>query len=190
MSKISKFEKKYVNTAQDNKIQRIRLSVDNLVASNGIGIINAVINMDPSSSVEWAATSALYDEFRVMGIKVHLFSRQQGSVTAATDVAVIAYDNNTSAALTSLAAGSQYATSHLFSSIWYQNSSERVNAGNGLVFEFMRPTSGKDTAITWVSTALPANSEGSVKFYAANQSNSTTYWSYVAYWFVELRGRN
>jgi hypothetical protein len=190
MSKISRFEQKYVTTSQDNKIQRIRVTYDNLISSNGVGVINTVIGMDPSVSTEWGSVSALYDEFRVMGVRVYLVSRQQGSVTAATDMTVIAYDNNTSAALSSLAQGCQFATSYKFNAIWSHQANGRENSGNCLVFSFMRPTAGKDTAIAWVNTALPSGSDGSVKFYCANLTNSIAYMSYNIEYFIELRGRN
>jgi hypothetical protein len=183
-------ERKWVTPEQDNKIIRIRLTDDNLISSNGVGVVNKVITMDPSTSVEWGSSSALYDEFRVMGVRVYLFSRQQGSVTAATDAMVCAYDNNTSAALASLAAGCQYATSHKFNAITYHQATGRENADSALVFSFVRPTAGKDTSIAWVNTAVPANSDGSVKFYGANLTNSINYYSYVVEWFCEFRGRN
>jgi len=185
-----RLEHQYQANPTDQRIHKYRLTTSLAVNSTAAGIINQVISMNPATSSEWGTLTSLYDQFRVMGIRIRLVSCQQYSVTAKNDLCVICYDNDNSTALTSVDAGQQYDTSELFSPIWSHVSTEGTNRSNLLEFVFQRPSSGKNTPIDWLDAAVPANSVGSVKFYSTNLTVSTQYMSAAVDWYVEFRGRN
>ena len=175
----------------DSRIYKERLTNNTVSVSNSVsGNINTVVSMNPSGSAEWGTLAALYDEFRVMGIRIRLVSKQQFSVTAINDGAVICYDNNDSTVLTGTDVGLQYNTSHLFPAIWAHTATGSDNRAGVLEFTFMRPSQGANTPIDWVPTSTPAGSLGSVKFFASALTVSTAYWVVFMDYFVEFRGRS
>ncbi len=181
---------RYQPSVQDNKVYPVRLTVQTVLASNGIGLLNGIITMNPSGSAEWTVNSNLYDDFRVMGIRVRLISLQQYSVTALCTPVVIAYDDNNATALASFDAGLQYNTHHLFPSVFQMSAFGAQNRDCCLEYVFMRPTAGKDTAVIWVDTANPGNTLGAVKFYGGSLTNSTNYITACVDYYVQFRGRN
>lgn len=139
--------------------------------------------MDPSAvGSDWASYAAIYDEFRVVGIKITLVPSQQGSVTAINAPVIIVYDNDDSNVLTSYNAALEYDTHKVLSSIWYQRS------GSAYSSMWLRPTSGNNTAILWSDVGTPV-ATGSVKFYATGLTASTTYFGITVEHYVEFRGR-
>ena len=180
----------YTPSVQDSRIFKERLTYSTAIASNGAGTINSVISMNPSSSGEWASYAALYDEFRVVGIRVRLVSKQQYSVTAANDSVAIAYDDNNTTALTSLDAGLQYDTSHLLPAVFAHSATGGLNQETCPTFVFMRPKQGGNTPINWIDTSFPVNSLGGVKFYGTNLNISINYYIASVDWYVEFRGRS
>lgn len=181
---------KFQPSVQDNKIYPVRLTYQAVFGSSGIGLLNGVISMNPSASSEWTSNTNLYDDFRVMGIRVRIISLQQYSVTALCTPVVIAYDDQSSGALTSFDAGLQYNTHHLFPSVFQQSAFGAHNKDCCLEYIFMRPTAGKDTAVLWIDTAAPASSLGAVKFYGGSLTASTNYFTAVVDYYVQFRGRN
>lgn len=182
---VSTIARRYQNPS-GNAISRMRLTSAGAIASNAATIINTVISANPSSSSEWSSVTNLYDEFRVIGMRIKLVSLQQYSVTAANGYAVVAFDNSDSIAFSSLDFGHQLETSKIFSAIFQHAAvSDKDSA---LCYSFVRPSSGK-SAIEWVDTGNPALSLGSIKFYASNLTASTNYWNYTVEWFIEVRGR-
>ncbi len=188
MSSLQSFERSYAGGARDNRIYRHRLTYDRAGSSSAIGVMNTVVSMDPSASPEWSTFSALYDEFRVMGARINLISKQQGSVTALNDAVVICYDNDDSAPMASLAEGTAYNNFHLFPAIWYQNALGE-NRSAVLAFSARRPNAGNNSSIAWIDVGNPGSSEGSFKLYAQGLTNSTQYLAIVIEWFIEFRGR-
>ena len=180
----------YTPSVQDSRIFKERLTWSTTIASNAGGVINTVISMNPSSSAEWASFQALYDEFRVVGIRLRLVSKQQFSVTAANDSVAIAYDDNNTTALTSLDAGLQYDTSHLMPAVFTHSATGGLNQETCPTFIFMRPKQGGNTAVNWIDTGFAVNSLGGVKFYAANLALSANYYICSVDWYVEFRGRS
>ena len=181
----------YQPSVADNRIYKERLTNNTVSVSNSVtGNINTVISMNPSGSAEWTSMANLYDQFRVKGIRVRLVSKQQFSVTAINDGAVICYDNDDSTVLTGTDAGLQYNTSHLFPAIWAHTSTGNDNKAGILEFVFMRPTAGANTSVEWIPTSTPSNSLGSVKFFAAALTTSTAYWVIFIDYFLEFRSRN
>jgi len=187
-NKLVRIERQYTSAFQDNRIVKMRLIRTLGVSSNALGTIAQVFTMDPSNSTEWASASALYDEFRVVGSRVKIISTQQYSVTKATDMVVICYDNDDVTALTSVAQGYEFSNSHVFNAVFTHNCPMKEDQDCALVYSFLRPTSGH--AIDWVDVSNPTNLLGSIKTYVTNLTVSTSYWVVAQEWFVEFRGRS
>jgi hypothetical protein len=145
--------------------------------------------MNPSTSAEWADYSALYDEFRVIGVRIRLVSTQQFSVTAANSMCVIVFDNDDTATLGSVDAGLQYNAHYLFPAVVAHAPATTENKDTCLDYTFMRPTGGKNTPIDWIDVASAAGSLGAVKYFSTNLTVSLKYFDAAVEWFVELRGR-
>jgi len=185
---IQRIERGFTASSDNQHITRQRLIVTGTITSNAGGVVNAVINMNPSGSSEWSQVSALWDEFRVIWVRVRLVPRQQFSVTAVNTLLSVVYDNDDSVALTSGNAAAEYDTAHFTGTVFSQVTSQE-NKDNTQTYSWARPMSGKNTAVVWVDIANPAGSTGSVKFFATGATASTSYFDYVFEWFTELRGR-
>jgi hypothetical protein len=164
----------------DNRIYKRRLVFQNLIGSDGIGRIQAIYGMSPSGASDWASVSALYDEFRVVGCRLTLVSRQQNSVTAGSNAVYVVYDNDDGAVLTSYGEASEYQNCHVIPAIWAD--------AKVYQFNFARPGAGSQTSLPWIDIAAPASSIGAIKLYAESLSNSTQYFHALLEWAVEFRG--
>lgn len=164
----------------DNRIFKRRLQQVVGVSSNALGIINNAYTMDPSTAADWASCSALYDEFRVLGIAVTLFPRQQFSVSALQNAIFTIYDNDSVGVLTSYNEAAEYQTLKLTTSVWTTNRPFRA--------AWSRPTSGLDTAIEWRDIGAPATSLGAAKLYGDALTASTQYFTAMIEWACEFRG--
>jgi len=164
----------------DNTIYRKRLTVMSDIASNGVGIIANTLTMDPSGSSDWTSLASIYDEFRVVGCKLTLVSRQQNSVTAGSNAIMVVYDNDDSLALSSYAQACEYQNVHMIPAIWNDHFAYK--------FKFSRPSAGKETALPWTDVAAPSASPGAIKMYASTLSVSINYFIYMLEWAVEFRG--
>lgn len=180
---------RYQPSVQDNRIYAVRLTFQQLITSNGLGIINTVCNMAPNGSSEWSINASLYDDFRVMGMRARIFSLQQFSLTALNAPTVLAYDDNNSTALTSFDSGVQYNTHHVFPAV-FSHTIVPIDRDCCLEYLFMRPTSGSQTAIVWTDTSNPTNAVGALKLYASGVSNTTNYFTITYDWYVQFRGRS
>jgi len=190
MSALKKLENKYVSKdGQNNRIDRKRLVTNQSISSDATGRINTVLSMDPVGSAEWTSMSALYDEFRVLGARVRIISKQQYSAVNLTDMAVVVFDNDDTGVLTSLDAGTQYPECKVFNAVFGSVTTTRENTDGALVYSFMRPNSGKNTSINWIDVANSNQSLGSIKFFVTNLSGTTSYWVILLEWFCEFRGR-
>ena len=187
-NKLASIEKQFASPFQDQKIVKMRLTRSGVISSNGLGVINTVIATDPSNSSEWSSAAALYDEFRVIGTRIKLVSKQQYSVTAATDLVVVCYDNDDVTALTSVNQGLEYANSHVFNAVFTHNAPTREDQDCALIYTYLQPTSG--IPISWDDVSNPTTLKGAVKFYSANLTNSIAYLVYSQEYFVEFRGRS
>jgi hypothetical protein len=172
------------NTLSDNQmIFKQRLVQTGSIATSAIGVIPQVLGMNPAGTTEWSSLSALYDEFRVLAIRLYLIPVQQGTVTNLNGSVVIVYDNDDSTALTTIGGALEYDNAVVASAIWYQTTVKAQSV------EWARPTSGGNTAVPWVDVAAPSGSNGSIKFYSSALTASTTYYSYNLEYFIEFRGR-
>lgn len=166
-----------------NHISKVRLVTNGIVASNGVGVITQTFNFSAiSSASEWTQYSALYDEFRMLAIKLTLIPYQQGSVTALNGLVALVYDDDDTVVLTSMNSALEYDTMKLIPAVW-------TSKGQVDQHTWVRPSSGENTAVTWVDVATPANSFGSLKFYSTGLTATTTYFTYAIEYYCQFRGK-
>jgi hypothetical protein len=166
---------------QDQRIDRHTVHFESTVSSSAGGSILANLSMDPSSAGDWADFTALYDEFRVVGVRIHLVSAQTNSTGVNNGILAIAYDDDTNSAPASVTAVRQYATSTVHSTIMTHNSA------SPLQLVYWRPTTGVPPL--WIDVATPSGSLGSILLAATGLTASTAYLQYALDYYVEFRGR-
>jgi hypothetical protein len=181
--KISHSPSAYGQSSLGGKIIRAVVHGAQSFSTTAGGTLSIAVPLDPStlSTTDWADFSATYDEFRVLGVKTSLVCRQPNTTTA-NNIAVTAFDNDSTPAPT-FALVNSYGTKSLFSAIMTHVQ------GKPMEHTYWRPTSGANTAILWVDVATPSGSTGSVMFYADGLTASSAYWDIGFDFYVEFRGR-
>jgi len=187
-SQIVKIERLFAPSTDNQRIEKVRLVYNSTLSSTVGGFIIGTLSMNPNAGSEWSSYAALYDEFRVRGIRISLISSQQYSVTAKNGTVRIVFDNDDSVALTSLSAALEYDTCQIIPSV-FSHVVKTENKSPALQLAWARPTAGKATAINWIDVATPATSPGSIKIYSDAVTVSTQYFEYVLEFFCEFRGR-
>jgi len=185
---IVSIERMFKPQTANQHIEKARLVFNSTLSSTVGGFITTTLSLNPNAGSEWASYAALYDEFRVRGIRITLISTQQYSVTAKNGIVGVVYDNDDSVALTSLAAALEYDTAQIIPSV-FQHTITKENKTPALQLAWCRPNSGTSTNIPWYDVGTPSASPGSIKFYSDTLSVSTDYFHYVLEYFVEFRGR-
>jgi hypothetical protein len=181
---IQSLERVFNPPQSQQRIQRFSLKFTLDITSDVLGGMQGVITMQPNGSPDWASCSGLYDEFRVLGIRVDLVSLQQYSVTSKNSIIGFCFDNDSSAIPANFAAIEGYDSLKLVPAVFQHT--------NGQMFSFgwERPASGMNTAIDWIDVATPGNSLGGILYSNSGPlTASTAYYYYVVYWYVEFRGR-
>jgi hypothetical protein len=168
-------------TQVDNKIYKRRLVLVGTITSTPAGSINTVFSMNPSAATDWTSVATLYDEFRVVGCRLRLVSRTQNTVTLGSNAVLIAFDNDDSTAYSNYAEASEYQNVHMIPSLF--------NNGVTYDFKFSRPSSGKETSLSWADIGTPSGSLGAVKMWADSITASTNYFTYMFEWAIEFRGQ-
>lgn len=183
-------EKKFVPSRAEQTIYRQRLIQVDDVTSNVVNQVQGAIDMNPTNSSEWTTFSSLYDEFRVVGIRINLFSVQQYSVTALNSAVGFVYDNDDSAVLASIQTIAEYPTVQWVPAV-FQHHLRSENQPMCQQYAWARPTSGSNTAVNWVNVGLASTTTcpGSVKYFGDSVTSSTKYYRIVIERFVEFRGR-
>lgn len=189
MSQIKKIEKRYSPSTTEQRIERARLVAVSDVASNVAGQIKYVITMDPTGTSEFSTYTSLYDEFRVVGVRLTLCSTQQYSVTISNSLVGIVYDNDDVAALTTIQQVAENPTVQWISAVFQHTATGMENKSICPQYSWARPTSGKNTSITWCDVAVPSQSLGSIKMYGEILTASASYYRVITEYFCEFRGR-
>jgi hypothetical protein len=167
--------------AQDQRIDRHTVHFESTISSAGGGTIRANLGMDPSAAGDWADFTSIYDEFRIVGVRIYLVSAQTNSTAINNGILAIAYDDDTNSAPASVSAVRQYATSTVHSTIMTHNQ------GKPLTLVYWRPTTGVPPL--WIDVATPSGSLGSILIAADGLTASTSYIQYALDYYVEFRGR-
>lgn len=182
-SKIKRIADGFKPSSMDNRLHRASHALQGTLTSSAIGVINGVLVLNPTGYGDFTQYQTIYDEFRVIGVRLELLSRQQYSVTAINTLVAVVFDNDDSNPTTSLLAASDYNTCQMFSSIFQHGTGK----SQLLTYTWLRPTVG--APIPWVDIANPSGSLGSVKFYSAGLTGLTAYLDYHVTLMVEYRGR-
>jgi hypothetical protein len=169
--------------AANNYIEKVRLVANGSLTSTAGGFIVNTLGMNPSGTSEWGSYSTIFDQFRVLAVRLTLIPKQVGTITTTNSLVVAVFDNDDTTALGSLNAALEYATARPFGALWNENQSGPKQ------ITWARPVSGRATAIDWIDVAVPANSLGSIKFYSDTLTASITYFEFSIEYFTEFRGR-
>jgi len=151
----------------------------NTLTSSAGGVMAQILDLNPSTSGDWNAVAALYDEWRLVGASIDFFCNQQNAVpsTASSWPIVCVYDNDDkNTALSGLPNGLTYPQNIRFSTIWDNQRFPKLT--------IQRP---RQTAL-FTTTALPSAYPCSFKLYAGNVTASTLYMSYTLRVVCEMRG--
>ncbi len=183
----SKSAKSYGLGNQDTTIHKFVTHAYNNITSSAGGVVDLALTMDPNglANTDWADFSSLYDEFRVIGVRISIVSSGPNAApaTMANYILSIAFDNDNATAPGSHSQVQQYSTSSTHSLLMTHPQ------GKPLVLTYWRPTAGKGTTIPWVDIATPSGSTGSILLYSSALTASTFYATYVMEYFCEFRGR-
>jgi len=169
------------NTA--NKIVRTVLHSSAQLSSSAIGTLFSSIPLDPSTSADWGDFSSTYDEFRVAGVEMVATSLLQNSLTAANNLGVVAFDNDSAAVPTSVNQIAQFSTATYLPAI-FQHSGGKVWKQ-----QWWRPTSGGETAQVWYDVGAPAASPGAILIAFDTLTATTAYLTVFFRYYLEFRGR-
>ncbi len=173
----------YGRGANSNTIIRATVNGAQSYTSTAGGTLSIAVPLDPSAltTTDWADFSSTYDEFRVIGVEINLICRLP-NVTSANNIAVMAFDNDSTPAPT-FALVNSYGNSRIFSTIIIHDE------GRPLTQRWWRPTAGAHTEILWRDVANPSTSTGAIMLYADGLQASTAYWDVAYKFFTEFRGR-
>lgn len=173
----------YGRNVNGNNIVRATVNGAQSYTSTAGGVLSIAVPLDPSAltTTDWGDFSGTYDEFRVIGVQIDLICRLP-NVTSANNIAVMAFDNDSTPTPT-FALVNSYGNSRIFSSIIVHEE------GKPLTQRWWRPTAGARTEILWRDVATPSTSTGSIMFYADGLQATTAYWDVAYKFFVEFRGR-
>jgi hypothetical protein len=180
---------RFTSSNSSNTVFPTILRLAGTINSSAGGQITQTLLMNPNGSSDWASMAGLYDEFRVLGIRIDLVSLQQFSVTASNALGVVVYDNDDSTVLASIASATSYGTAKFTPAIFTHEAPIGTNQNPCLTYEWIRPSSGPNTSIAWIDCGAPAGSLGAIKFYFTGLTVTTQYLGYVITWFCEFRGR-
>lgn len=165
-------------------IMRSRLVYRTNLLSSGGGTIAFVLAVDPSVSTEFAAFAELYDAYRVVGglITLPMLPPVETSGSSKLNNALfVCYDSNDSITPTAAADLLDNGTRRIYQTI--------NMSGAPITFRFRVPTSGVGTSILWSNTSTSSLGYGSIKFFSEGLTASTYYFTVIADFYVEFRGR-
>lgn len=160
-----------------NKVYKFRLTYVVGAVSDVTGTLNFPVSLDASSYDDWSSISSMFDEFRVLGGKLHFVpdNRYSKSVSLTTP-AVMFFDNdNSTSSVTAYNQAFQYRSSIVGA------------VDDPMTLSWRRP--GVTASAYWTDVASPASSVGSATIFSAGLSASTTYGLLFAEIMVEARSR-
>jgi len=162
------------------------LFFEGTLTSSSTGVINNFYTNDPTNCLEWTTWVLLYEEFRVLAFELEYFPSNRYSKTTTVCIpGVGVVDKTGSGALSSLSNGFSHGSCRVLSleDPW---TSRRDFAGNKAPSFTWRMSSAEEALFTNTSTTL---SNGAIKLFFANLSNSTQYGIILLRFLVQFRGR-
>jgi hypothetical protein len=167
---------------QESETRKLVLRSSSTPTTTAVGLLNSTINLDPSGAIGWSEISTYWDEFRVVGVSMKMFSLAPNSVTRVSDICMVVFDNDDNGALTSTTQAYSYTNKLVFPSIF-----THVN-GKGIPFSAVRPQN-KTSPIPWIDVQNPSLSYGALKFFSESLDASTAILRCYIEYYVEVRGR-
>lgn len=157
-----------------------QINIINAVASTAGGVINTVFTpaSQIQSSSDWASLAALWNEFRILSVRVQLIPWNKYNLPSTTIAAPVysVIDRSTTTALASLSSVANY------------NSAEQHEPSTKIV-RVAKMEDVEEAIWTSTSTAPANDTQFHVKLYSAGNSNSTIYYDYFNSYMVQFRGR-
>lgn len=145
------------------------------VQSNGSGKILAVYGSNPASCADWTTAGQLYDEFRVLAMRLHFVpTNKYYKGLTITAPAIIGIDRDDATAPTTA------------NQVIVKESARLVSIEDE--FWITVKMSGNDEA-TWLDAATSTVQAFCVKMYSDGLSNSITYGSLFIQYLVQFRGK-
>jgi hypothetical protein len=141
-----------------------------------------IFALNPSTFSDWSTLSVLYDEFRIVGAQINVYSTTPLNSGAVVAPIVVVFDNDDySTALTSLNQALDYRAKKQFNAVWTTGKPVILRT---VVYSTGDPTSGAP----WATTANPTNFQRGFKFYGTGLSTSTVYLYTTVSLVVQFRG--
>jgi len=148
-----------------------------LLTTNGSGNLAAAIGVaNLTSYTDYSDFTGHYDEYRVIGGRLKLYSVLGPGHTNPCSLFAIAFDNDASSSTVPTSTNSviRYATSRV----------SNIGRDAKFYFTFETPSNMR----LWFDCASPTD-QGAILYYATSLSNTTTYVKYELETIVEFRGR-
>jgi hypothetical protein len=166
-------------------VQRFRVTTNDVINSSGGGDIFFSTPIDPTTtSGEWPAIQALFEEFRIIG-GLWTIVPSQALVTSSSSrrhgMAILAYDHASFFTPSGYVDLLSYATRKIF------NTQSVVN--RPLEYGFTVPMAGVDNPIPWFSTTASFTPTSCLLMVATGLTASDQYFQYVLDYYVECRTR-
>ncbi len=165
---------------QEKATDCVQLGIYGSVASSAGGVISTVFNAgsQATSSNDWSSYSNLYQEYRILSMKVHLVPwnkyNQPTTSAIAPVLSVTTRDNAT--ALSTLADTATY-------------DSVQVHEPSTSIVRTIKMSGIDEASWTLTSTTPPAASTPYIKLYSSGNVASTTLFDYLSIVIVQFRGR-
>lgn len=142
------------------------------------GVINTVVDNNPSGYLDWSSIAALWDEYRPLALRVSFKPNNRYSKTTTVTVPLyVVVDRDSTGVIASKNAAVQYESCSI------KNLDDPWSKGAKTI-----GISGLTTT-QFITTASPAATY-CIKMYADSASNSTTYGDLFITLLIQVRGRN
>ncbi len=168
-----------------NQILARKLHYRGALNSTAGGVLVGQFSTDPTAWYETSDMALEFDEYRVMGVELRYFPWYPNGVATPggqlNGELVFVFDNDDLSALASY----NEALGH--GAYIRRTDALTANGKRFASFRWRRPTSGKDTAITWYNLQSPT-AYGGIKWYADGLTVSTAYGIAEVILDVQFRG--
>lgn len=154
------------------------------LSSSAAGVINTVVSSSPNTFANWSAYSAIYDEFRVLGMQLEYFPANRYSKTTTVCIPGIGVvDRNDSTTLSGPSILYESTRQLSLEDPWTDRSEYRGSSVPALIIKMNGAEEGQ-----WLSTGSTA-ANLYIKLYFSGLTVSTQYGVYYVRALVQFRGQ-
>ncbi len=163
--------------------RRFVLSVQSYLGTSAGGVMSGVFLMDPSGSAQWSSLALIYDQFRVLGGQLKISCMVPNTVIG-SGVIRFAFDNDSTTTPTTYADVLAYSEVTDVPAVW--------SSGQIKTVDYRRPVLNgvPQEANIWYNETSPSSSPGSLKYYGAGLTGTSTYWNCIMDYLVEFQMRS